>query len=61
MLVHSVVGGAAALAVLEAFEVVHLDGIPAQVLPLGLLVNTLVVSVELLMPHLLLMPRLLSK
>ncbi len=51
MLVHSAVGGAAALASLEAFEVVRLDGIPAQVLLIGLLANIIVVGMELLMPH----------
>ncbi len=51
MLVHSAVGGAAALAVIEAFGGLDLQGIPVQVLQLGLLANIIVVAIELVMPH----------
>ncbi len=51
MLVHSVMGGAAALAVLEALSLLSLGGIPVQVLAIGLLANIVAVGIELIMPH----------
>lgn len=51
MLVHSVVGGAAALSLLNGLGMLALGDVPAQVLSLGLIANIIVVGIELVMPH----------
>ncbi|MCS6928553.1 MAG: polysulfide reductase NrfD [Saprospiraceae bacterium] len=51
MLVHSAVGGGAALALVENAQILNLNGIPAQVLAAALVANLIVVGIELIMPH----------